>query len=93
MVGIDFSKSYDISFDFEIFTNPKNYHFDYKPIHNDSYDVSFPKIYIKHKVARHKETILSPDGKKKVLEALRALRKGEVKEFYDIDDLIKELNS
>jgi len=51
------------------------------------------KILFKPKAVVDKETTLSPAGKKKVAEALCAYQKGEAKEFDNLDDLIKELNS
>lgn len=36
---------------------------------------------------------LSSKGKKKVKEALKAYKRGEVKEFDNVEDLIKDLNS
>jgi hypothetical protein len=87
--------SNDVSYDFERLSNPKVYHFYYKPIQNDSYDISFPTIRktSKRKIIVDKETALSPSGKKKVSEALKAYKKGEMKEFGNLDDLIEELNS
>jgi hypothetical protein len=35
----------DVSFDFEIFPNIKSYHFYYKPINNDSYDISSSMVF------------------------------------------------
>jgi AbrB family looped-hinge helix DNA binding protein len=51
------------------------------------------KILFKPKVVVDKETVLSPVGQKKVLEALKAYQKGEVKEFDKLEDLMQELNS
>jgi len=51
------------------------------------------RILLKPKAVVDKETTLSPAGKKRVTEALRAYKKGETKEFENVDDLIEELNS
>jgi AbrB family looped-hinge helix DNA binding protein len=51
------------------------------------------KILFKPKVAVDKETVLSPAGKEKLVQALRAYQKGKVREFDNLDELIKELNS
>jgi AbrB family looped-hinge helix DNA binding protein len=56
-------------------------------------ELSGTKILFKPKAVVDKETTLSPAGKKKVAEALRAYKKGEAKEFDNLDELIEELNS
>lgn len=87
--------SNDVSFEFERFPNPKIYHFYYKPIHNDSYDISSPiaRKTLKRKVVLRKEATISSAGKKKIMKALKAYQKGEVKEFQNLNDLMEELNS
>lgn len=40
-----------------------------------------------------KESILSETGKARIKAALDALEKGEIKEFDNVEDLIKEINS
>jgi len=50
------------------------------------------RVFLQPKVLVDKETMLSETGKIKVQEALEALEKGEMKEFEDVEDLIKELN-
>jgi len=49
--------------------------------------------FLQPKVLVDKETMFSEAGKIKIKEALEALQKKEKKEFDNIDDLIKELNS
>ena len=51
------------------------------------------RVFLQPKVLVDKETVLSESGKIKIKEALEALEKGEIKEFDDVEDLIKELNS
>ena len=51
------------------------------------------RIFLQPKVLVDKQTELSEAGKVKIKEALEALEKREVKEFENVDDLIKELNS
>ncbi|MEW6658186.1 MAG: AbrB/MazE/SpoVT family DNA-binding domain-containing protein [Thermodesulfobacteriota bacterium] len=51
------------------------------------------RVFLQPKVLVDKETVLSESGKIKIKKALEALEKGETKEFDDIEDLIKELNS
>lgn len=51
-------------------------------------------VFIKPKaVVDREEAVLSPAGKKKIMAALQAFKEGKFKEFEDVDDLIKELNS
>jgi len=50
------------------------------------------RIFLQPKVLVDKETRLSEIGKIKVQEALEALEQGEIKEFEDVEDLVKELN-
>ena len=40
-----------------------------------------------------KKSMLSETGKIRIKKALEALEKKEIKEFDNVDDLIKELNS
>jgi AbrB family looped-hinge helix DNA binding protein len=51
------------------------------------------RVVLQPKVLVDKETVLSEAGKVKIKEALEALEKKEVKEFDNVEDLIKELNS
>ena len=51
------------------------------------------RVFLQPKVLVDKETVLSGAGKIKIKEALKALEKKEIKEFDNVDDLIKELNS
>jgi AbrB family looped-hinge helix DNA binding protein len=51
------------------------------------------RVFLQPKVLVDKETMLSEAGKIKIKEALKALKKKEIKEFDNIDDLINELNS
>jgi antitoxin PrlF len=51
------------------------------------------RVFLKPKVLVDKQTILSEAGESKIMEALEALDKKEVKEFDNVEDLIKELNS
>jgi AbrB family looped-hinge helix DNA binding protein len=51
------------------------------------------RVFLQPKVLVDKETVLSDAGKIKIKEALEALEKGEIKEFDNVDDLFKELNS
>jgi len=59
----------DDSFDFEIFPNTKIYHFYYKPITNDSYDISSSMVFVvpnilidvgeltKNSIKKHRSTL------------------------------------
>ena len=51
------------------------------------------RVFLQPKILVDKQTILSEAGEIKINEALEALKKKEVKEFDNIDDLIEELNS
>jgi AbrB family looped-hinge helix DNA binding protein len=51
------------------------------------------RVFLQPKVLVDKEAVLSEAGKVKIKEALEALEKKEVKEFDNVEDLIKELNS
>jgi AbrB family looped-hinge helix DNA binding protein len=51
------------------------------------------RVFLQPKVLVDKQTVLSEAGEIKIKEALEALKKKEVKEFDNIDDLIHELNS
>ncbi len=51
------------------------------------------RVFLRPKVLVDKETLLSEAGKIKIKEALEALEKKEVKEFDNVEELIKELNS
>jgi len=50
------------------------------------------RVFLQPKALVDKETVLSESGKIKIKEALEALEKGEIKEFDDVEDLIRELN-
>ncbi len=50
------------------------------------------RVFLQPKALVDKETVLSESGKIKIKEALEALKKGEIKEFDDVEDLIRELN-
>jgi AbrB family looped-hinge helix DNA binding protein len=51
------------------------------------------RVFLQPKILVDKETVLSEAGQIKIKEALEALDKKEVKQFDNIEDLIKELNS
>ena len=51
------------------------------------------RVFLQPKVLVDKEAVLSEAGKVKIKEALEALKKKEIKEFDNVDDLIEELNS
>jgi AbrB family looped-hinge helix DNA binding protein len=51
------------------------------------------KVFLQPKILVDKETVISGAGKIKIKEALEALEKKEIKEFDNVEDLIKELNS
>ena len=51
------------------------------------------KVFLKPKVLVDKESALSETGEIKIKEALESLKKKEIKEFDNVDALIKELNS
>lgn len=51
------------------------------------------RVFLQPKVLVDKETMLSEAGKIKIKKALKALEKKQIKEYDNIDDLIKELNS
>ena len=51
------------------------------------------RLFLQPKIMVDKQTILSETGEIKIKEALEALERKEIKEFDNIDDLIKELNS
>ena len=51
------------------------------------------RVFLQPKILVDKQTVLSEAGEIKIKEALEALKKKEVKEFDNVDDLIKELNS
>jgi len=51
------------------------------------------RVFLQPKVLVDKETVLSESGKIKIKEALEAVEKGEIKEFDNVEDFIKELNS
>ena len=51
------------------------------------------RVFLQPKILVDKESVLSEAGEIKIKEALEALEKGEVKEFDNVDDLIKGLNS
>jgi AbrB family looped-hinge helix DNA binding protein len=51
------------------------------------------RVFLQPKILVDKQTVLSETGEIKIKEALEALERKEIKEFDNIDDLIKELNS
>jgi AbrB family looped-hinge helix DNA binding protein len=51
------------------------------------------RVFLQPKVLVDKKTELSEAGKMKIKKALEALERKEIKEFDNIEDLIKELNS
>jgi AbrB family looped-hinge helix DNA binding protein len=51
------------------------------------------RVVLKPKVLVDRQSVLSKAGEIKIKEALEALEKKEIKEFNNVDDLIKELNS
>jgi len=51
------------------------------------------RVFLQPKVLVDKQTVLSEAGEIKIKEALEALKKKEVKEFDNVDNLMKELNS
>jgi AbrB family looped-hinge helix DNA binding protein len=51
------------------------------------------RVFLQPKILVDKQTVLSEAGEIKIKEALEALKKKEVKEFDNVDDLIEELNS
>ena len=51
------------------------------------------RVFLQPKILVDKQTVLSKAGEVKIREALEALKKKEVKEFDNVDDLINELNS
>ena len=51
------------------------------------------RVFLQPKVLVDKQTVLSEAGDIKIKEALEALKKKEVKEFDNVDNLMKELNS
>ena len=51
------------------------------------------RVFLQPKILVDKQTVLSEAGEIKIKEALEALKKKEVKEFDNVDDLINELNS
>ena len=51
------------------------------------------RVFLQPKILVDKKTELSEAGKIKIKEALEALERNEVKEFDNVEDLIKELNS
>lgn len=50
------------------------------------------RVFLQPKVLVDKETLLSDAGKVKIEEALEALERKELKEFDNVEDLIRELN-
>ncbi|MGR3309861.1 MAG: AbrB/MazE/SpoVT family DNA-binding domain-containing protein [Candidatus Brocadiales bacterium] len=50
-------------------------------------------VILKPKVLVDKGSTLSPKGERKIKEALGDLRKGRVKKFENVEDLIKDLDS
>ena len=51
------------------------------------------RVFLQPKILVDKQTVLSEAGEIKIKEALEALKKKEVKEFDNVDDLINELGS
>jgi AbrB family looped-hinge helix DNA binding protein len=51
------------------------------------------RVFLQPKVLIDKEVVLSEAGEIKIKEALEALENREAKEFVNVEDLIKELNS
>jgi AbrB family looped-hinge helix DNA binding protein len=51
------------------------------------------KVFLKPKVLVDKQSILSEAGEIKIKQALEALEKKKIKEFDNVDDFIRELNS
>ncbi len=51
------------------------------------------RVFLKPKVLVDKQTVLSEAGEIKIKEAIKAIEKEEIKEFDNVDDLIRELNS
>jgi len=51
------------------------------------------RVFLQPKVLVDKQTVLSEAGEIKINEALEALKKKEVKEFDNVDDVIGELSS
>lgn len=51
------------------------------------------RVFLQPKILVDKQTVLSEAGEIKINEALQALKKEEVKEFDNVDDVIDELNS
>jgi AbrB family looped-hinge helix DNA binding protein len=51
------------------------------------------RVFLQPKTLVDKQTVLSEADEIKINEALEALKKKEVKEFDNVDDLISELNS
>jgi len=51
------------------------------------------RVVLRPKVLVDKESVLSDAGEVKIKEALEALERKEVKEFDNVEDLVKELNS
>ena len=51
------------------------------------------RVFLQPKILVDKQTVLSEAGEIKINEALDALKKKEIKEFDNVDDLINELNS
>jgi antitoxin PrlF len=50
------------------------------------------RVFLQPKILVDKQTVLSKAGETKIKEALEALKKKEVKEFDNVDDLITELS-
>ena len=51
------------------------------------------RVFLQPKILVDKQTILSEAGEIKINQALEALKKKEIKEFDNVDDLMNELNS
>jgi AbrB family looped-hinge helix DNA binding protein len=51
------------------------------------------RVFLQPKILVDKQTVLSEAGEIKIKEALGELEKKEIKEFDNVGDLMKELNS
>jgi AbrB family looped-hinge helix DNA binding protein len=51
------------------------------------------RVFLQPKILVDKQTVLSEAGEIKIKKALEAVKKKEIKNFDNVDDLIKELNS
>jgi len=51
------------------------------------------RVFLQPKILVDKKIVFSEAGEVKINEALEALKKKEIKEFDNVDDLMEELNS